>query len=86
MTLNAELVHNIVQIALGCVCMALPTSQFDSFQGVVHFAIFEKLTITSRTLKIQMEHIEIKNRIKSQLQSGIICSIRILPLNAKNLL
>ena len=37
-------------------------------------------TITSRILRIRMEHIEIKNSLDSKLQSFSICSVRILIL------
>ena len=46
---------------------------------VQYFAIFEKLVfaITSRTLTIQVERIEIKSSLHSKLQTLSICLIRI---------
>ena len=47
---------------------------------VEQFAIFDKLVfaITSRILRILMEHIEMKNSLDSKLQIDSICSIGIL--------
>ena len=47
---------------------------------VAHFAIFEKLVfvITSRILRILIEHTEVKNSLDSKLQNFTICTIRIL--------
>ena len=62
--------------------------EFNTFQSndlvnlawVEHFSIFGNLifVITSRSLRIRMEHIQIKNSLDSQLQTISICSIRIL--------
>ena len=44
------------------------------------FAIFEKLTITTRLFRILMEHINIKRSLESELQIDYICSIQILKI------
>ena len=49
---------------------------------VAHFAVFEKLVfgITSRILRIPMEHIETKDSPDSKLQIESICSVGILDI------
>ena len=49
---------------------------------VEHFAIFENLVfaITSRTLRIQMEHIESIDSSDSKLQIEYMCSITIFDI------
>ena len=50
-------------------------SRYLTHIRVVHFAIF---AITSRMLRILMEHIEIKNSLKSKLQTDLTHSLRVV--------